>query len=832
MDDIFNNQKYKIISKLGQGSFGSAFKVLNKEDNMIYVIKQISLNEAKKEEIESIKKEAAILSKIKNEHIVKYFDSFTEQNTFNIVMEYCDGLDLRKYINEHRESGKPIDEPLIYYFIIDICLGLKEIHSQNLIHRDLKPDNLFITSDEKIKIGDFGIAKQLNNANEYAKTQVGTMLYMAPEIINGEKYNNKVDMWSLGCIIHELCTLNYCFSGLSINELIKKITNVKHEKINSSLYGSFMQKLIDSLLDQDPHKRPKTDEILNSVRMHIVEMVIDKMTQLLEKDEVYQNYLIERNIQNSIDQVDINVLNRERKYVKIKYWLSNSFIGLPLYFLSAGLITGGIGFAIGLGLMFLNGIATLFILDPNKKVLFIRENSIIVKKIELKLIEKIRDKLDKELLKQKIVIFNKENFNKQIEKVKQKLISPRYLKKLQRIITKNFNILLVGCTNAGKSTLINEFLKLDEKTRAKESDGGPTDTIDFASYCGTRNNKTFTLHDTNGITNSGKDSIENKIKNTINEIEQRIGSHDPNKLIHCIWYCAQGSNIQESDADFIEKLLNIYSTYSIPIIFVHTQTYSKKQSNTCKKGIQKYLLKIYNEDKEKVEKILENNYIEILAREDEEEGKPSFGLDTLEARSIKEIELKGFKSAYFELIKKDINPILINGVFNIVFTEANLKKLEENAMKNLDKYLETIKIILNDNKLDLTEDIKNKNITSINCIYSSFQKLQTDMKDELKTFLQMSNLKKDNEKFIKEIYDDKSEEYKKKNSFEDFSKKVEKLIYDNISSNSKEVINNILNQGFSFFMIETLKGGIKEQFKSIEKAILGEIYKELFKDIE
>jgi len=379
-------------------------------------------------------------------------------------------------------------------------------------------------------------------------------------------------------------------------------------------------------------------------------------------------------------------------------------------------------------------------------------------------------------------------------------------------------------------------LKLGEKSRAKESDGGPTDIIDFTSYPGKRNNKCFNLHDTNGITNCGKDSLENKIKNIIIEIEKRIGSHDPNKFIHCIWYCIQGSYIQTNDTVLIEKLLNIYFTYSIPIIFVHTKTFSKEESKVCKKGIQIYLLKIYNKDKEKVEKILKNNYIEILARgdedEDEEEGIQSFGLDILEKKTIKEIELKGFKSAYFEQIKKDIITIFIDGVFNMVFTESNLKKLESNAMKSLDKYLETMKSILNDNKLDLTEDIKNKNITSINNIYFSFQKVQNDMKDELKTFLQMAILKKGYEQFINEVYDNKSEEYKKKNSFEEYSKNVKKLIYDNISSKSKDIINNVFNQSFRFFMIETIKEGIKEQFKSVEKDTIGEIYTKLFKDID
>ena len=89
----------------------------------------------------------------------------------------------------------------------------------------------------------------------------------------------------------------------------------------------------------------------------------------------------------------------------------------------------------------------------------------------------------------------------------------------------------------------------------------------------------YTLFDTNGITCDGKDSIENKIKNTIKEIKERINSKDPNNLIHCVQYFFQGTNIQTSDMDFIEKLLNIYSTYSIPIIFIHTQTLIKKKSN-------------------------------------------------------------------------------------------------------------------------------------------------------------------------------------------------------------------------------------------------------------
>ena len=277
MNDFPNRPNYKIIEILGQGSFGSAYKVLNEENNSIYVIKKIKLKNVKKDELKLIKNEAEILSILNSENIVKYFDSFEDNESFNIIMEYCDGLDLRKYINDHKNSNDFIEKDIIYHIILEICKGLKEIHNKNLIHRDLKPDNIFLTADLKFKIGDFGISKQLNNVNEYAQTQVGSLIYMAPEIINKKKYNNKVDIWSLGCIIHELCTLNFCFESPSIKELITKIIECKHEKINKNIYGDGLQKLIDSLLNIDYSKRPNIDEIIKIVYFNIGTLTLIKL---------------------------------------------------------------------------------------------------------------------------------------------------------------------------------------------------------------------------------------------------------------------------------------------------------------------------------------------------------------------------------------------------------------------------------------------------------------------------------------------------------------------------------------------------------------------------
>ena len=824
MEENKKNDKYQILEELGRGAFGSAYKVLNKKDNNIYVMKKIITTSAENEELKKIQNEAQILSKLNSENIVKYFESFHDNNSFNIIMEYCEGLDLRTYIIEHRNNNKLIDKNIIYHIIYDICLGLKEIHNNNLIHRDLKPDNLFISEDLRIKIGDFGISKQLNSVNEYAKTKIGTMLYMAPEILKGEQYNNKVDIWSLGCIIHELCVLNFCFDNKSFDKLLSDIKEAKHDKINEEKYGIEMQSLIDLLLNKNYINRPNIEEILQILKNN--NFSNNNVSKLFEKDDIYQNYILENNLQQSLDQINLVYSLREPFYKDSVF-----YIGL----LSIIPVVSDIVFSIIYKIKFGQDFFFSFFSNSNYfskyyslKNEFIKDNIIIITIIKNKFEELIKSKFNQKIFKEKIFIYNKETLNTIIEKIKEKIISTKYINKLKKTLSKNFNILLIGNTNVGKSTLINEFLKLDVNNRAKESDGGPTDTIDFTPYIGQNNNNQYTLFDTNGITNNGDNSIENKIENTIKEIIKRIESKNPNKLIHCIWYCITGSNIQPSDKDFIEKILNVYTTFSIPIIFVHTKTILKKESATCKKGIEKYLLEICNGDKIKVKEYLKN-YINILARGDEDEGIKANGLDQLESISKKQIEIKGLKSAYFEYIKRDIIPILINGIFSLVFNNRKIRNLTECANEDLNKYLSEILKILYDDKLGLNDDIIIKNKIALNNLYNSFSNIKDNMKDDLNNILTMDNLKKDNEEIIKKIYDSKNDEYKKKLNFKRYLENVESFIYENIIKNSKIFINNLINVSFNYYLIQIIKEGIQEQFKAKEKEILSEIYSNLFK---
>ena len=259
--EVFKSKpNFKIIKKVGGGSFGLVYKVLDSNDNKFYAIKRVELNELNKNNIKEVENETKILKEIKSNNVVRYIDCFYEDDSFNIIMEFCEYRDLRSYIYNFKKQNKKIAESIIRLIISELCNGIKEIHSKNVIHRDLKPENIFISTDYLIKIGDFGISKILDGTN-YAQTFAGTYNYMAPEIINYNKYSKKVDIWSLGCIIYELFTLNKCFDSNNIIELAKKIDSGNHGKIDLNYYNYYLQNIIDLSLKRDDKERPNIEDI-------------------------------------------------------------------------------------------------------------------------------------------------------------------------------------------------------------------------------------------------------------------------------------------------------------------------------------------------------------------------------------------------------------------------------------------------------------------------------------------------------------------------------------------------------------------------------------------
>uniref|UniRef100_A0A673CTR3 non-specific serine/threonine protein kinase n=1 Tax=Sphaeramia orbicularis TaxID=375764 RepID=A0A673CTR3_9TELE len=184
-------------------------------------------------------------------------------------MEYCDGGDLLKKINMQR--GVPFTEEQVMDWFVQICLGLKHIHDKKVLHRDIKSQNIFLTSGGmKAKLGDFGIARMLNNTMELARTCVGTPYYLSPEICENRPYNNKTDIWSLGCVLYELCTLRHPFEGSSLRQLVSKICRGRYSPVPSRCSYDLRQ-LITQLFKVNPRDRPSVSSVLRRpfVEKHI-----------------------------------------------------------------------------------------------------------------------------------------------------------------------------------------------------------------------------------------------------------------------------------------------------------------------------------------------------------------------------------------------------------------------------------------------------------------------------------------------------------------------------------------------------------------------------------
>ena len=283
-----NDKEFKIIKELGKGGFGRVIQVLSESDNKHYALKEIPIKGETIEKIESFQNEATILSKFDCENIVKYYDSSKDANNIYILMELCDGKNLRNFIDENINDSTLIEEKIIYNIISQICTGIKEIHDKKIIHRDLKPENIFMNENMTIKLGDFGISKQFDSYKTHTLTinKTGTEFYAAPEIIDDGIYNEKSDIWSLGCIIYELFHLQIYYK----DAIRRKIKN-----IDSEFYNNKWQKLIDSLLESDYKKRFNIYQVIK---------YLEEELNIKEKDSIKKNEN-EKNITNINNKVNI-----------------------------------------------------------------------------------------------------------------------------------------------------------------------------------------------------------------------------------------------------------------------------------------------------------------------------------------------------------------------------------------------------------------------------------------------------------------------------------------------------------------------------------------------
>ncbi|KAG2424095.1 hypothetical protein HXX76_014770 [Chlamydomonas incerta] len=181
--------KYIRGKVLGKGSFGCAILVTNKLDNKNYVIKEIDISRMPKAERDASEQEAKLLMALNHPNIVRCIECFTHMNKLCIVMDWCSEGDLYGLIQKRR--GQQLNEDTILDWLVQMCLGLKHVHDRKILHRDIKTQNVFMSSGGLLKLGDFGVSKVLNSTFQLATTAVGTPYYLSPEICQNRKYNQK-----------------------------------------------------------------------------------------------------------------------------------------------------------------------------------------------------------------------------------------------------------------------------------------------------------------------------------------------------------------------------------------------------------------------------------------------------------------------------------------------------------------------------------------------------------------------------------------------------------------------------------------------------------------
>jgi NIMA (never in mitosis gene a)-related kinase 1/4/5 len=226
-------KKYKKVKYLGQGSYGAAILVSLKSNSQEqFVIKEIVIGHLKESEQLATQNEVEVLKQMHHSNIAMYVESFVDNSKLYIVMEYADGGDLsaaiqrkkqQKITNGPSSGDGGWNEDEIMRIFVQICLALKHVHERNIIHRDLKAQNIFLTSKGIVKLGDFGIAKVLDATDGQARTQIGTPYYLSPEICDNVLYDTSSDIWSLGVILYELICLELPFTAQSLPALVIKI---------------------------------------------------------------------------------------------------------------------------------------------------------------------------------------------------------------------------------------------------------------------------------------------------------------------------------------------------------------------------------------------------------------------------------------------------------------------------------------------------------------------------------------------------------------------------------------------------------------------------------
>eukprot|EP00697_Spironema_sp_BW2_P010956 gnl/Spiro4/26503_TR13188_c0_g1_i1.p1 gnl/Spiro4/26503_TR13188_c0_g1~~gnl/Spiro4/26503_TR13188_c0_g1_i1.p1 ORF type:complete len:611 (-),score=208.15 gnl/Spiro4/26503_TR13188_c0_g1_i1:45-1877(-) len=260
---------YEFIRQLGQGTFGRVLLVQKAGTSDLCVLKQVPLEGLSREDQDDVLNESTVMQALEHPNVIKHYESFIESMMLNIVMEYAPGGDLGQKIKA--QGSTPFDEETLWNFFIQIAKGMRHLHKRRVLHRDLKPQNIFLDEHDQVKIGDMGLGRIMGPQSIMAHTGVGTPLYFSPELCEELPYDERSDIWAFGCLMYELAALRPPFVARNQIALAKKIVNDQPAPLNDRSYSMELQFLIFKMLEKDVRRRPDINQIMcySAVRIRI-----------------------------------------------------------------------------------------------------------------------------------------------------------------------------------------------------------------------------------------------------------------------------------------------------------------------------------------------------------------------------------------------------------------------------------------------------------------------------------------------------------------------------------------------------------------------------------
>ncbi|TNJ27420.1 Kinase, NEK [Giardia muris] len=245
--------------RLGRGAFGTVFSAWSEEHGNC-ALKVVEYEEMERTIVDSLRREMGTIPSLEHPHVLRYHrvHDDPDNGTAYLVMEWCSGT-LLDEVRGRGERGEPFRDEEVWRCLREMASGLAYLHEKRLVHRDLKPANVFLAPDGRCILGDFGVARTLGDSSRM-NTHTGTDLYMAPEIHQGKRYDNSVDVWALGVVAHELCTGELPF--FTVPAILERGPPAIENRDGG------LVTLISRMLSKDPEDRPTAQDVLEEAERH------------------------------------------------------------------------------------------------------------------------------------------------------------------------------------------------------------------------------------------------------------------------------------------------------------------------------------------------------------------------------------------------------------------------------------------------------------------------------------------------------------------------------------------------------------------------------------